>query len=108
VLKTVLTELGHTVDFASSGEAAITAAGQGTYDLVLMDLTLPGMDGLAATRAIRALQGAAARIPIIGVSGRTDAHDAQAAWAAGMNAFMAKPVSPALLSETIDGLLARR
>jgi CheY-like chemotaxis protein len=108
VLKTVLTELGHTVDFASSGEAAITAAGQGTYDLVLMDLTLPGMDGLAATRAIRALQGAAARIPIIGVSGRTDAHDAQAAWAAGMNAFMAKPVSPAVLSETINGLLERR
>jgi CheY-like chemotaxis protein len=104
VLKTVLTELGHRVDFAGSGEAAIAAVARGGHDLVLMDVTLPGMDGLAATRAIRALDGAVARIGIIGISGRTEPRDAEAAIAAGMNAFLAKPVSPALLAETVASL----
>ena len=55
VLNTILVELGHRVDFAGSGEAAVAAVNRGGYDLVLMDVTLPGLDGLAATRAIRAL-----------------------------------------------------
>ena len=57
VLNTILTELGHRVDFAGTGEAAVAAVERGGYDLVLMDVTLPGIDGLAATRAIRALGG---------------------------------------------------
>jgi CheY-like chemotaxis protein len=102
VLKTVLTELGHTVDFAGSGEAAVAAVAGGGHDLVLMDVTLPGMDGLAATRAIRALGGP--RVPVIGISGRGEARDRDAALAAGMNAFLVKPVSPAELSDTIASL----
>ena len=104
VLKTVLTELGHAVDFAGSGEAAVAAIEQGAHDLLLMDVTLAGMDGLAATRAIRALGGPAARVPIIGISGRSEPRDRDAALAAGMNAFLAKPVSPAVLSETVAAL----
>ncbi len=69
VLNTILTELGHRVDFAGTGETAVAAVGRGSYDLVLMDVTLAGMDGLAATRAIRALEGEAAGVPIIGISG---------------------------------------
>src|SRR5207302_7523034 len=69
VLNTILVELGHRVDFAGTGEAAVTAVDRGGYDLVLMDVTLPVMDGLAATRAIRALRGQAANVPIIGLSG---------------------------------------
>ena len=107
VLKTVLNELGHAVDFAGSGEAAVAAVERGAHDLVLMDVTLPGMDGLAATRAIRALNGAAARVPIIGISGRSEPRDRGAALAAGMSAFMAKPVSPAALAEAIAALVAR-
>ena len=60
VLNTILTELGHRIDFAGTGEAAVAAVDGGGYDLVLMDVTLPVMDGLAATGAIRALRGAAA------------------------------------------------
>jgi CheY-like chemotaxis protein/nitrogen-specific signal transduction histidine kinase len=101
VLNTILTELGHRVDFAGTGDAALAAINRGGYDLLLMDLTLPGMDGLAATRAIRALTGKVAQIPIIGISGRTDAHDREAAAAAGMNAFLAKPVSPAALAQAV-------
>ncbi len=107
VLKTVLNELGHAVDFAGSGEAAVAAAERGAHDLVLMDVTLPGMDGLAATRAIRALNGAGARVPIIGISGRSEPRDRDAALAAGMSAFMAKPVSPAALAAAIAALVAR-
>jgi two-component system, sensor histidine kinase len=106
VLKAVLTELGHRVDFASSGEAVVATAAQGRHDLILMDVTLPGMDGLAATRAIRALDEVA-RTPIIGVSGRTEPRDVEAARAAGMDAFLAKPVSPAALAQTLAEILGR-
>jgi CheY-like chemotaxis protein len=107
VLNTILTELGHRTDFAGSGEAAVAAVNGGGYDGVLMDVTLPVMDGLAATRAIRALRGAAAHVPIIGISGRTDAGEEQAALAAGMNAFLGKPVSPALLAQVLAKLVQR-
>jgi CheY-like chemotaxis protein len=69
--------------------------------VVLMDITLAGIDGLEATRRIRALPGPAARIPVIGISGRTGASDADAAIAAGMNAYLTKPVSPRVLADML-------
>jgi CheY-like chemotaxis protein/nitrogen-specific signal transduction histidine kinase len=104
ILNTILTELGHRADFVSSGEEAVDAVKRG-YDVVLMDVTLPGIDGLEATRRIRALADAAARTPIIGISGRTAAGDEDAARAAGMDSYLRKPLSPSALSEAIAAVL---
>ena len=104
ILNTILTELGHRADFVGSGEEAVEAVKRG-YDVVLMDVTLPGIDGLEATRRIRALADAASRTPIVGISGRTDIGDEAAARAAGMDSYLRKPVSPSALSETIAAVL---
>ena len=100
ILNTILTELGHRADFAGSGEEAVAAVTRG-FDAVLMDVTLPGIDGLEATRRIRALAGVASRTPIIGISGRTEAGDEEAGRAAGMGSYLRKPVSPSALSEAL-------
>jgi CheY-like chemotaxis protein len=106
VMNTILTELGHRADFVDSGEAAVKAAERGGYDAVLMDVVLAGLDGFAATRAIRALPGKAGQVPVIGLSGRNEAGGEEAARAAGMDAFLIKPVSPGKLAEAL-GSLAR-
>jgi CheY-like chemotaxis protein/nitrogen-specific signal transduction histidine kinase len=104
ILNTILTELGHRADFVASGEEAVEAVKRG-YDVVLMDVTLPGIDGLEATRRIRALADASGRTPIVGISGRTETGDEEAARAAGMNSYLRKPISPSALSESIASLI---
>jgi CheY-like chemotaxis protein len=106
ILNTILTELGHRADFAGSGEEAVAAVTRG-YDAVLMDITLPGIDGLEAARRMRALSGAAGQTPIIGISGRSEAGDEAAARAAGMNAYLRKPLSPKALSDTLAAVLPK-
>jgi CheY-like chemotaxis protein len=103
VMNTILTELGHRADFVENGEAAVKAAANAVYDVILMDAALPLIDGLEATRRIRALPGAAAQTPVIGISGRTEGGEA-AARAAGMNAYFTKPVSPGKLAEALSRL----
>jgi len=104
ILNTILTELGHQVDFVGTGEAAVDAVAAGGHDVLLMDVTLPGIDGIEATRRIRALPGRVARIPIVGTSGRAAPGDEAAARAAGMNAYLVKPLSPSALAEVIGTL----
>ena len=106
VHSTVLRELGHRVSFVGSGEAAVETVARNEHDVVLMDIALSGIDGIEATRLIRALPGRAGGIPIIGISGRTEPRDADAARAAGMNAYLRKPASPAELNEALR-LVAR-
>ena len=105
ILNTIVTELGHRADFVGSGEEAVAAVARG-YDVVLMDVTLPGIDGLEASRRIRALAGVPARTPIIGISGRSEAGDEQAARAAGMDFYLHKPVAPSALGEAIAAVAA--
>jgi CheY-like chemotaxis protein len=103
VLNTILTELGHRADFVGTGEAAVEAVAGGGYDAVLMDVTLPGIDGIEAARRIRGLAAPAGRMPIIGISGRAGAADEAAARDAGMNGYLAKPLSPSALAAALAG-----
>ena len=106
ILKTILTELGHGVEFVGTGEAAVGAVARGGYDAVLMDVRLPDIDGIEATRRIRALGGGAARIPVIGVSGRSSGDEAARAQAAGMSGFVTKPISPNALNAYLAAIAA--
>jgi CheY-like chemotaxis protein len=101
VMNTILSELGHRVDFVESGEAAVKAAERGGYDAVLMDVTLSGLDGLEATRRIRALPGKQGQMPVIGISGRGGSAHEAAARAAGMNFYFSKPLSPGKLAQAL-------
>jgi two-component system, sensor histidine kinase len=105
ILNTILTELGHRADFVNSGEDAVAAVTRG-YDFVLMDVALPGIDGLEAARRIRALPGAAGRTPVVGMSGAGEARDEEAARAAGMDFYLRKPVSPSAVSEAIAAVVS--
>ena len=102
VMNTILKALGHRVDFVESGEGAVKAAARGGYDAVLMDVALPDIDGLEATRRIRALPGKAGGVPVIGISGRDGANDDKAAREAGMSFYLTKPVSPSKLVEALS------
>jgi signal transduction histidine kinase len=99
VLNTILTELGHNAEFIGRGEAAAERIAQGDFDAVLMDMVLPGIDGIETIRRIRALSPPFGRIAIIGVSGRGD--DEAGARAAGADAFLVKPVSPRALATAL-------
>jgi two-component system, sensor histidine kinase len=99
VLNTILTELGHHAEFIGRGEAAVERIAQGDFDAVLMDMVLPGIDGIEAIKRIRSLNPPLGRIAIIGVSGRGD--DEAASRAAGADAFLVKPVSPRALATAL-------
>jgi CheY-like chemotaxis protein len=99
VLNTILTELGHQAEFIGHGEAAPARIEQGAFDAVLMDMVLPGIDGIEAIKRIRSLSPPLGRIAIIGVSGRGD--DEAASRAAGADAFLVKPVSPRALATAL-------
>ena len=108
VMNTILSELGHRADFVESGEAAVDAVSRGNYGAVLMDVTLAGLDGIAATRRIRALPGKAGQVPVIGISGRSESGEEAAARAAGMNFYFTKPVSPGRLAQALNALSSAR
>ncbi len=99
VLNAILTELGHQTEFVGQGEVAPERIAQGSFDAVLMDMVLPGIDGIEAIRRIRALDLPHGRIAIICVSGRGE--DEAASRTAGADAFLVKPVSPRALATAL-------
>lgn len=99
VLNALLTELGHRVEFLGDGEAAIVRAQAGGFDAMLMDMVLPGIDGVETIRRIRSLDAPYGQVPIIGLSGR--GADEAAARAAGADGFLVKPVSPRALATAL-------
>jgi signal transduction histidine kinase/DNA-binding response OmpR family regulator len=101
VIATPLRREGHMVDVASNGPEAISAAANRPYDLILMDIFMPGMSGLEATRRIRGLGGPAAVVPIVALTANAGADDQAACTAAGMNGMLGKPVT---LRELLDAI----
>ncbi|HLL26343.1 MAG TPA: response regulator [Xanthobacteraceae bacterium] len=105
----MLGKLGHIPTVVTDGVAAVAAvttaqAIGAPYDLVLMDLHLPGMDGLEATRRIRALGEGGGNVPIIALTSNAFAEDREACRAAGMNGFIVKPFDRERLDEAIAAL----
>jgi PAS domain S-box-containing protein len=97
VVRRILEQLGAAVDTADDGLAGVAAAQHGGFDLILMDVQMPGIDGLEAARRIRALPGLAARTPIIALTANVMSHQRAAYLAAGMDGVAAKPIVPAAL-----------
>ncbi|MEE2939495.1 MAG: response regulator, partial [Planctomycetota bacterium] len=101
VLDRLLARLGVTVHFAEGGQRALDLLGDRPFDLVLMDLMMPGMDGNEATRRLRELDVAWSRLPVVALSAAVFDEDRHAALAAGMDDFLEKPVRLDVLEETL-------
>ena len=92
VVGLLLQSMGHQVSFAEDGQQALTQASQSDFDLVLMDIHMPVMDGLSSARHIRALPGERGQVPIVALTADVMNDAADQAMAAGMNAFLSKPL----------------
>ncbi len=101
VARMMLEKMGHQVDMADDGNAAVAAARSVAYDVILMDVRMPVMDGLEATRAIRGLEGVASTVPIIALTANAMASDREKCLSAGMTGFAIKPLSRAALERAL-------
>jgi PAS domain S-box-containing protein len=107
VLMLLLAKLGHTVTGASDGAMAAQLASEAQFDAILMDVQMPGMDGLEATRRIRADEAAAGRkrTPVIAMTASVLERDRDATREAGMDGFTTKPVDVAVLTQELARVL---
>ena len=101
--KAIISRGGHSVDVAVNGAEAVEAATNGAYDIILMDMLMPGMDGLTATQKIRALDAPVAKTPIIALTANAMASDRRKCMAAGMDDFISKPFEP----DDLEAILAK-
>ena len=108
----ILEQAGLQVDSVEDGTDAVArmnTAAEDQYDLILMDIQMPQMDGYTATRAIRAIDNPRkANIPIVAMTANAFDEDRKKAFAAGMNAHVAKPIDMAVLSHTLDEIFAKK
>jgi two-component system, sensor histidine kinase and response regulator len=101
VAATLLRKAGHAVDDVANGQEAVDAVRRHDYDILLIDMQMPILDGLAATRAIRGLANGKAAVPIIAITANAMAGDREACLGAGVNDYIAKPFDPPLLLATV-------
>jgi PAS domain S-box-containing protein len=102
----MLETLGASVETANNGADGVAAAQRTAFDVILMDVQMPVMDGVAATRAIRRLPGAASQTPIIAMTANVFAHQQDTYREAGMSGAVSKPLSPARLLAEIGRIAA--
>jgi CheY-like chemotaxis protein len=96
----LLSNMGYAADVAGDGAKAVEAVEGGEYDVVLMDVQMPELDGLEATRRIRA-RWPDRRVHIVAMTANAMAGDRDACLAAGMNDYISKPIDPAVLAEAL-------
>ncbi|HEX7889880.1 MAG TPA: ATP-binding protein [Ramlibacter sp.] len=107
ILRTALGKQGHALVFAHDGAEALALVQQQAFDLVLMDVQMPVMDGVEATRRIRKLPGPVASIPIVGLTANVMAREREGYLGAGMSSCLAKPIDWDELHATIAGYANR-
>ncbi len=109
VAAAIVTKLGHRVDIANNGLEGLKALQVNLYDLVLMDIQMPGMDGLEATRAIRDPQSSVLdhRIPIVAMTAHAMQGDREMCLESGMDDYISKPVPPRALADMLAKWLPR-
>jgi signal transduction histidine kinase/DNA-binding response OmpR family regulator len=103
----LLSKAGHSVEVAENGHQAVDAVRRSDFDVVLMDIQMPELDGVGATREIRLLPGPKGSIPIIAMTAHAMAGAREEYLDAGMNDYISKPVQPALLMSKLAGIAAR-
>lgn len=108
LLEALLTRDGHTCDLVNDGNEALAAVQANDYDAVLMDVQMPHLDGLAATRLIRTLEGPRSRVPIVFVTASAMAGDEERFLAAGGDGYVSKPIAADLLRAALEKALAQK
>ena len=104
---TIIKRAGHHVDIAGNGKEAVAAVQQAPYDVILMDMHMPEMDGMEASRRIRQLGDETAKLPIIALTANVQRSDRELCKAAGMDDFLTKPFNPEDLTSLIEKWAAR-
>lgn len=107
-MKKLLESGGHTVTTCIDGREAIEAVKQQTFDLVFMDIEMPGMGGIESTKVIRSLGEKGAQLPIIATTGHADPEHRLNCLRGGMNDSISKPVDKAALGQAIAQWAPRR
>lgn len=101
VVQLILAQFGYSADFAADGVETVAAIERHTYDLVLMDVQMPKMDGLEATRVIVSRWSGDSRPRIVGLTANVSDDDRRACFNAGMSDYLTKPVAATLLMDVL-------
>jgi CheY-like chemotaxis protein len=104
----LLTREGHRVSVAEDGNAALQATIEQTFDLILMDMQMPGLSGVEVTRQIRANEGDGPHTPIVALTANAFAEDREACLDAGMDGYVSKPIRRDELFAAMAAALAAR